>query len=252
MTYSNWFIKPKPKANPALRLICFSYAGGSAATYIPWVQSLPNNVELVAIQLPGRASRLFESPYSDMDVLVKELIIVLNSLLDRPYILFGHSLGSRIAFEFMVRCQEANLRLPAHFIASGSRGPQFKSNKAAIHTLTDNEFIEELKALNGTPSAVLENEELMEIYLPLLRADFQLAADYCFDRKNIISCPVTVLGGDIDADISLKDLQSWGEFFSYPVNTHILRGDHFFIESNSRDTIEKVNTVLQLEFSKLT
>ena len=120
MNNSKWFVKPRPVQNPKLRLFCFPYAGGNAATFIPWKNYLPSWFELVAVHPPGRSNRMFEAPYHDMDALVADLLSHFRQLVDTPFIFFGHSLGSRVAYELAKRCQMAGLPLPQHFIASGS------------------------------------------------------------------------------------------------------------------------------------
>jgi medium-chain acyl-[acyl-carrier-protein] hydrolase len=121
---SKWFVIPKPNTNADLKLICFPYAGGGASTYIPWIKDLPYNVELIIIQSPGRGTRINESPYVNIHSLISNLIKAIPDILDKPYILFGHSLGSRIAFELMRHLKILNYAPPQHFIASGSGGPQ--------------------------------------------------------------------------------------------------------------------------------
>lgn len=135
---NDWFVIPKPNPKSTLTLICFPYAGGSAQVFMQWVASLPSNVELVIIQAPGRGARICESPYSNMNCLIKELIKFGPLLLDKPYILFGHILGSRIAFEIMRKIKKLGSPLPKHFIASGSRGPNFQSIKKSVYNLPYN------------------------------------------------------------------------------------------------------------------
>lgn len=243
MSQANWFLRPQPKPNANLRLICFPYAGGSASTYISWANHLPENVELIAVQPPGRSTRMFEPPYDEMSPLVDSLLVPFSNILDRPYIIYGHSLGSRVAFELMVQCQKAGLRLPAHFIASGSRAPFIPVREKQIYNLPELEFFSELEKLNGTPKEVLQNEELMKLCLPLLRADFKLADTYC-SPKTKINSPVTVLGGSNDEGISHDDLQSWEQLFNNSADVHIIPGDHFFVESNKSQVLQKVNQII--------
>jgi medium-chain acyl-[acyl-carrier-protein] hydrolase len=241
---NKWFVIPKPNINAELKLICFPYAGGSASTFLPWAKMLPSNVELIIIQAPGRGVRMGERAYSDMEALIKDLIEFTPNILNKPYILFGHSLGSRIAFELVNQLKILNCALPEHFIASGSRGPQDKSKKAPIYNLPRDEFIEELKILNGTPHAILENRELMELFLPLLKADFEVADKYCYTGEVRFDCPVSVLGGEDDVDISLANLNGWGCFFTTKADVHMLPGNHFFIDSHPELVIEKVNKII--------
>ncbi len=242
---------PQPINDPLLRIICFPYAGGNASTYLHWEKWLPENVELIAVQPPGRAARMFEPCYTDMGSLVNELLTIVSDLFDRPYILFGHSLGSRIAFELMIQCKIAGFRLPQHLIASGSRGPHIPSKKEPIHHLAYDDFVARLTELNGTPTEILENKELMELYLPLLRADFKLAETYSCTSNHRFDCSISVLGGDNDTDVTNDDLQSWGDFFSNPANVHLIAGGHFFIETNKSQIEKKVTMIIQNELLNL-
>jgi len=251
MNDNKWLIIPNPKPMADLKLICFPYAGGSASTYLTWSEWLPANVELVAIQLPGRASRLFEKAHSDFDTLIEALLEFIPNLIDRPYVFFGHSLGSRIAFGLMSKMKDKGLKLPIHFIASGSRAPHISSKAREISHLPDEEFIVVLRQLNGTPKAVLENRDIMSIYLPLLRADFQLASACYIPSKYRFDCPISVLGGKGDKVVCHSDLLRWEELFSHPLDLNYLVGDHFFIESNKQLMAEAINRVLNIALKSL-
>lgn len=248
---NKWFIIPKPNVNADLRLICFPYAGGNASTYMSWVQSLPANVELVIVQAPGRGMRMCEPAFTDMQDLVSDLMKSMPKVLNKPYILFGHSLGSRIAFELMSQLKTFSYALPQHFIASGSRGPHIKSNKKPIFHLDEPEFIAELKKLSGTPVDVLENKELMELFLPLLRADFEIADKYCYAATADFNCPISVLGGEDDIEISLLQLESWGELFTSKPEVYLLPGNHFFIDSNKDLVLQKVTRIIDMSLKKI-
>lgn len=250
MIDSKWFVRPVKKSDCEMRIFCFPYAGGSATTFLPWVKSLPSWIELVAVQPPGRSSRLFDPPYTQMDSLIDDLISSFANLTDKPYVFYGHSLGSRIAFELSKRCQSMGLALPIHFIASGSRAPFIPCREEHIFDLPEEEFIEELKQLNGTPEEVLDNQELMSLLLPALRADFQIADTYCSDGTQV-DCPVTVLSGSADTDIKHTDLESWGKVFKKLESLEILQGGHFFIESNVEAVLKIVNRVIRKEFESL-
>jgi medium-chain acyl-[acyl-carrier-protein] hydrolase len=244
VTLPKCLVTPKKRPNADLKLICFPYAGGGVSTYSTWVEHLPVNVELSIVQMPGRGSRMFESAHANMKDVMNELLDIMLDFLNKPYIFFGHSLGSRIAFELMKELQALQHPLPLHFIASGSRGPHDKSNKKDIYNLPRQKFIAELKKLNGTPKAVLENQELMDLFLPLLRADFELADTYCYEGDAIFNCPITVLGGEKDIGISFAQLESWQNFFVQKAKVHMLFGDHFFIDSHKNICLEKVNAII--------
>ena len=241
---SKWLVTPRPNPNALIKLFCFPYAGGNAATYLPWAKRLQQSVELTAIQPPGRSNRMFEQPLSNMPELIEELIKVIPERIDRPYVFFGHSLGSRVAFELMTQFAKRGITLPIHFIASGSKAPHIPAREQSIYHLSDKEFIRELRELQGTPEVILDNEELMELCLPLLRADFEIAETHIYKEKISFNFTASVFGGTDDVDISESDLLAWGSFFSQPLITQCFHGNHFFIESNIEPVLNSINHIL--------
>jgi surfactin synthase thioesterase subunit len=201
-------------------------------------------VELNIVQLPGRGVRFFEAPIEDMDTLIDTLYANLSTIFDRPYVIFGHSLGSRIAFELIQRCKFNNTLLPIHFIASGSRAPNSERETSQSFNMPNNEFIAYLGELNGTPKEILSNRDIMEVLLPTLRADFKIAETYCYQGNVKFNIPLTVIGGNEDTDISHKHLNEWTHFFLDDTKIHIVSGDHFFIDTNKADVVKIVRTIL--------
>ena len=175
MTKNNWLIFPKQRGLTKAKLICFPYAGGSAHIFHNWESSLPAGVELVLVQPPGRGHRIIEPLATSMQEWVQSLLPIITPHMSQPYVLFGHSLGSRFAFETMLQCLRLGVRPPLHFIASASRGPQFKSAQTPIWELPDAAFVAEMTKLGGTPDEVLQNEQLMALLTPMLKADFQIS-----------------------------------------------------------------------------
>ena len=177
-----------PKIIPAAhtRLICFSYAGGNSATFLPWLKFLPLDIELVVVQLPGRGCRLFEQPIETMSEVVSLIAGMVASRADKELVFFGHSLGAKVAYEVIRHLDKANFVLPRMFFASGSSSPFARRDLDCIHTLPDAEFISKLRELNGTPEAVLENPEIMELVMPALRADFKIVENYQNHEDSIL------------------------------------------------------------------
>jgi medium-chain acyl-[acyl-carrier-protein] hydrolase len=240
---NRWFLRPLPKRAPRLRLICLPYAGGNAGTYVPWSAHLPPDVELIAVQPPGRGTRMDEAPYSEMEPLIQALLTVFPRVTDRPYLLFGHSLGSRIAFELAVRCGQAGLPTPVTFIASGSRAPHLRKREKPIYDLPQPQFIAALRELNGTPEELLENRELLALLNPLLRADFKIADTYCATPV-ALDCPVVVFTGVEDHEVSREEAERWRDLAARGCEVHGFPGGHFFIEENRAQVLEKLNAVL--------
>lgn len=240
---SSWLSIFKPNPQAKLRLICIPYAGGSSRSFWNWPQGLSNDVELVALQAPGRLSRLQEEPFNDMELLVDDLMQVLPSILDKPYIILGHSLGSRIGFEVMLRCHSQGLRLPEHFIASGSRGPHMPCLEEQSYHLPDDQFIVKLREMEGTPEELLNSTELMALLLPMIKSDFQIAETYLFNGNVSFDIPLSVFGGRDDDKADLEALESWQQHFAQPGDISLFSGGHFFIDSHQGEVVEKVNQI---------
>lgn len=244
MTRSPTFTIPNPIVRPALRLVCLPYAGGSASIYSGWAKALPANVELVAIQPPGRANRLSEKAHTRMESLVEEIYAAVSPLLEIPYVVFGHSLGSRVAFELVRMMRRRGLRLPEHFIASGSPAPDLPAHSKNIHDLPKEQFIQELRELNGTPEAVLAHEELIALLLPLLRADFMLSETYAFSPEPPLDCSSSIFSGEYDREIGPEQLSAWRPHFLGSSEITMFPGDHFFVDSLRPSVLSQVNGLL--------
>lgn len=229
---SPWVKSPKPNPAARLRLFCFPHAGGGALTYRTWPEALPAEVEVCPVQLPGRESRIRERPFDDLNALVDALVPELLPLLDRPFAFFGHSMGAMIGFEVARRLRARRLACPQRMFASGRRAPQLPpKGERRTFDLPKNEFVEELGRLNGTPREVLEHPELLELLLPILRADFSVCQTYSYVPGEPLDIPITVLGGSEDSDVSRTGLEAWREQTSGAFKLHMLPGDHFFINS---------------------
>jgi surfactin synthase thioesterase subunit len=242
---SKWFVIPRPNRNARLRLICFPYAGGSAFIYTGWSRHLPADVELVAVQAPGRADRISEQAYTDMASLIADLYAAIERLIDRPYVLLGHSLGSRVAFELARELRRRGHPSPAHFIASGSAAPHLPARGKRIHDLPRKEFLAELRDLDGTPDAVFDNQELVELCLPMLRADFTLSETYVAADEPPLACGFTIFAGERDKDITQSDLLAWKAHFTQSGDITQFPEGHFFIDKLSQRVLAHVNELVR-------
>ena len=240
---SPWFVVPRPHPDARLRLFCFPYAGGGAGTYVDWHRTLHPLVELVAVQPPGRGMRRSEAPHRTMSALLADLWPQILPMLDRPYFLFGHSMGSRIAHALAARLRDAGQRLPTHFIASGSRAPHLVSPEPTTYDLPDAEFVDSLRELNGTPEEILCDPELMELLLPLLRADFEIAELYRAEPSIPFGFGASILGGTADAHVPPNDLRAWQAHFRRPVRVEMCEGGHLFVDESPAPVIAVINSL---------
>jgi medium-chain acyl-[acyl-carrier-protein] hydrolase len=244
VTSDAWVTGSNSNSQASLRLFCFPYAGGNTSIFRAWSSQLPPNVEVCPIQLPGRASRWKETPFTHMEPLVEALAQAITPYLDLPFAFFGHSMGALISFELAryLRIQQAPQ--PIHLFLSGRRAPQIGDRNPLMHTLPDQDFLAELHHLNGTPRQVLENVELMELFLPILRADFSICGTYTYADQPPLNCAISVFGGLEDATEPHELLEPWRKQTCSSFALHLLPGDHFFLQTNQDLLLRTLSQIL--------
>jgi medium-chain acyl-[acyl-carrier-protein] hydrolase len=233
---NGWVTAARPNPAAQLRLFCFTYAGGGTSYFNSWVNSLPLTVELCPIRPPGRESRLREAPYRRIvgeagKSMVPPLAEALLPYLTKPFAFYGHSMGAIVAFETARALRQMGAGLPQALLVSGCRAPQIPDPDPPIYGLPEGEFVQAMGALNGTPTAVLENQELLALLMPVLRADFEAIETYQYSAEAPFSFPVTAVGGDNDPKAPPDHIQAWQEQTLGKFQTHTLTGDHFFIQT---------------------
>jgi medium-chain acyl-[acyl-carrier-protein] hydrolase len=239
--HSCWFtFYPNPQSR--LRLFCFPYAGGNTLSYRQWSAYLPN-LEILLVQLPGRERRFLEPPFTDLNSLVEALVSEILPYCDRPFAFFGHSMGGFVAFELTRTLRRRHHPYPAHLLLSGCRAPQLPPSHPPLHPLSDADFIQELRRYNGTPEEVLMNSELIQLFLPTLRADFTLVETYCHITELPLDCPITVFGGLQDVEVSPEDLDGWHLHTTRRFTRHLLPGDHFFLHSSQTLLLQHLHLI---------
>lgn len=244
---SRWLVIPKNKPSARLRLFCFPYAGGNAWTFHKWPESLPGWVELIALQLPGRGNRIHEKPFTNLLPLVQAIAPEIEPYLDKPFAFFGHSMGAMIAFELARHFRRERRILPAQLFISGRRAPHLPRKEKDLSTLSDPEFLESLRDLNGTPKEVLEHRELMQLMSTLLRADFAVCQHYTYRHEPPLDCPILAFGGLSDREVSRKQVEAWGEHTCARFAIRMLPGDHFFLNSDQATLL----TLLSQELNRV-
>ena len=177
---SLWLGRRKLVPHARLRLFCFPYAGGTAQIYRQWPDYLPTDVEVCSIQLPGRGSQLQQPAFTRLLALVEPLTETIARHLDKPFVFFGHSMGALIGFEVARRLRREGRREPEGLFVSGRRAPQIDEPEPVTFNLPDAELLDELRRLNGTPEEVLDNPDLLQLMLPILRADFEVCQTYSY------------------------------------------------------------------------
>jgi medium-chain acyl-[acyl-carrier-protein] hydrolase len=223
---------PHPKPGAALRLFCLPYAGGGASAYRLWGAELPSSIEVCPIQPPGREDRYSEPPFTSLTALARALARDMAPCLDRPFAIFGHSMGALLAFEIARVLRHAGLPEPRALLLAAYPAPRLSLARAPIHHLPDPEFIDEMRRLQGTPAAVLDNRELMAFVLPILRADFQACDTYAWSPELPLACPFVVYGGTEDREVSAPALEQWHEETAAAFDRRMFPGTHFFVQAH--------------------
>jgi medium-chain acyl-[acyl-carrier-protein] hydrolase len=223
-----------------LRLFCFPFAGGGVTTFRTWRHRLPENVEICPVHLPGRGARSAEPPYSDLRKLVRSLADEITPHLDSPFAFFGHSMGALLSFELARHLRRTRGLEPSHLFVSGCRAPQVRNTEPPTYDLPEPEFIVELKRINGTPPEVFEHAELVQMMLPLLRADFSVCQTYSYLPEPPLSCHITAFGGIQDRDVSRAHLEGWGQQTTGNFRMGLFPGDHFFINTSQGQLLNRL------------
>jgi medium-chain acyl-[acyl-carrier-protein] hydrolase len=222
-----WFPYWRPKSRAPLRLFCFPFAGGTASAFQRWAELGPS-VEILAVQYPGRETRLHEPPCQSVPALVEELGPVMLPLLDRPFALFGYSLGTFLCLELARWLQRVGARVPLGLMLAAGVPPD-QEREQSSHVLTDEELIARMKRIGGTPPEVLAHPKLMQLLLPMLRADFEMASRYSAPTDSPLPLPFAVWGGIQDDQPLPEELERWRKFTRGSFAIHLIPGGHFFL-----------------------
>ncbi|MEE3956206.1 thioesterase II family protein [Peribacillus frigoritolerans] len=225
------------------RLFCFPYAGGSSSFYRPWASYCNEDIEVIGIQLPGRDKRIYETPIDNLENLISNLTMEIKEFLDKPFVFFGHSMGSILSYEICKALLLSENHIPKHLFLSSCRAPHLSLREEMIHTLSDSLFIEKLKELNGTPDEILNRKEFSELFLPMLRSDFKIAETYQRSIDTQLPLPITCIIGDNDT-VSVSDSMEWQKHTSDIFSHSIYSGDHFYLKSHSNDIMDSIKLKL--------
>jgi medium-chain acyl-[acyl-carrier-protein] hydrolase len=240
-----WLVRFKASPRARLRLFCFPYAGGSTHIFRRWPESLPDFVEVCAVQPPGRGGRLGEEPFKRLDELVDAAASALGPFIDMPFAFFGHSMGAMIGFELARRLRCLGAQAPEYLFVAACRAPRLAGERVITYGLPESEFIEELRRLGGTPAEVLANEDLLRLMLPLLRADFAVSQTYSYTEGPPLDCSLAAFGGLCDKEVNRESLALWSEYTTARFSLHMLPGDHFFLHSSQSALLEIVTRELE-------
>lgn len=242
-----WIVFAHRVPAPRWRLFCFPYAGGASGIFRGWGELLPASFEVIAVELPGRASRFREAPCRSVAEAVAGAGEAITPLLDRPFAFFGHSLGVLLAFELARWLRREGRPQPRRLFLSARRPPHLPDDEQAMTGLSDEEFLARLRELNGTPEEALQHPELMRMLLPTLRADFEMVDSYRLAPEAPLAVPLAAWGGLADPEVSREQLEAWRPYTSASFSLRMFPGDHFYLHHQRPALLEAIAQDLALE-----
>jgi medium-chain acyl-[acyl-carrier-protein] hydrolase len=236
-----WFVCPRPNPKADTRLFIFPYAGGGPAAFHKWAAELPVNVEMWIAHYPGRGSRHNEPPITELDIVVEKLSQAIQPLLDKPFAFFGHSLGGLVAFELARSLRQRNLSQPDILFVSACGAPHLPDLHPPIHALPDAEFLNAVREINGIPPEFLNYPEMLDLLLPVLRADFQAFETYRYAAiEPPLDIPITAYGGLDDPHVSRERLEGWATQTNSVFKSIYFPGGHFFINTTKDKLVRSI------------
>jgi surfactin synthase thioesterase subunit len=247
-----WLLRPRPVEKPRMQIFCFPYFAGGASVYAPWAAELPPDVEVSALQFPGREEREGEPAHDRIEDLVDKLAQLLDPLLDRPYIFYGHSGGAAVGYELVRKLRRDKKNLPAHFVVGGWRAPHLPNPFGLPEGLPESEvtkaentekIIAHLRRLE-IPEAILQNRELMSRMLPSWRADILLGMRYKYQAEEPLPCPVTAVAGERDSVFGPEQIKAWEKHTRSQFTFKTVNGGHLFVRDNPHEVLKIIRETI--------
>jgi len=235
-----WLISQAPGPYAEVRLFCFPYAGGSAAVYHKWLTLAPRVLHVTGVELPGRGIRLTERPYLRLPPLIRHLADRIEPLLHRPFAFFGHSMGGLVAYELARALRERGAPRPRHLFVSATAAPGTPRRRRSLHAASDEEVLQEMRDLGGTPRVLLQDKELMAMAVRTLRADYTMLGTYEHRPSDPLDVPMTVFGGTSDEIAPLSHLRGWRTHTAADWQLKVLPGNHFFLHARADEILKTV------------
>lgn len=240
-----WFPAAARHPEAVLRLFCFPYAGGGTSVYRNWQAAMPAGVAVVAARLPGRESRAAEAPIADIEEMIRAAAGAIEPLLDRPFAFFGHSLGAMISFELARALRRRSLPMPSVLLVAAARAPQLRRGAPVDREPSDEEFLEDIRRLQGVPEEILQNGELLRYLLPALKADSRLGRLYVYRDEPPLDVPIRAYAGAEDARLPREVIEAWRRQTRSSFALRQFPGGHFFLHTAENELLRALKKDLE-------
>jgi len=224
-----WIRRFHPLPEARVRLVCFPHAGGSASYYFPVSRALAEVADVLVLQYPGRQDRRAEPCIEDTDELADAVTVALRERLDLPTVLFGHSMGATLAFEVARRLERDGIAFSG-LVVSGRRAPA-QLGREQVHTASESQLISHVKKLSGTDAGVLADPDILRMILPAIRSDYKAAETYRYRPGRPLSCPLFVLTGDDDPQVTPTEAEQWRDYTTGDFALEVFEGGHFYFST---------------------
>jgi medium-chain acyl-[acyl-carrier-protein] hydrolase len=233
-----WLSARAGTGDARVRLFCLPHAGAGTSAYNLWKRLLPAFIEVCPVHIPGRESRLAECSIIDSPTLIAGIAGALSGHLDLPYAIFGHSMGALLALDLAFSLRAAGCPEPGYLFVSGRNATHMPIRQSELHRLPDADLLEALAIrYGGLPQEILETPELLELYLPILRADLTLLETHCYAQHPPLDCPIAAFAGGDDANVTPEGLAAWGDHTTAGFETRLFDGGHFYLNGPSRPAL---------------
>lgn len=241
---NNWLHIPQPNPTAKVRLFCLPHAGGTAGLFRPWSKLLPNSIELVLVCLPAREQRCNDVMPDTFTELVEQVSLAMMSakLLDKPWAIFGHSMGATLGHEVILKLTELEQPSPIHLFASAREAPQFQLS-GHVHNYSDQALCNELIQLGGTAAELFEIAEIRELLLPMIRQDYKLI-ELHKPTECAVDCPITSFVGSSDPELTEHEAKGWSKWTRSHFSLETFEGGHFYLSDQTSNVIDSIHTHL--------
>jgi len=223
-----------------IRLYCFPFAGGTAQIYHSWSAYVNAEIELVPIELSGRGRRYPQPLFTDLADIVEDVRSMIQPEIDqKPYMMFGHSMGSLIAYELAKKFMQRGNQIPLHIFFSGRSSPN-QPTKTKRSQLPDEELKKEIFQFGGTPKELLDDRGFIRMFLPIIRADMKAAETYpAEDEITPLPCKISIFNGKQDHLVTR--LEEWNPYTVKEIEFQFFEGGHFYLFDHAKEVVDAIN-----------